>query len=68
MSESDQAELDRTNQEQGIVQKQLDGHRKQQRQHQSLVQEYRAKHQVISASLNGSAGKKAHLKQKQNKK
>ncbi len=46
LSEADQAELERTNQEHGIVQKQLESFRKQQRQHQSLVQEYRAKQQV----------------------
>ena len=46
LSETDQAELDRTNQEQSVIQKQLEGHRKQHRQHQTLVQEYRMKQQV----------------------
>ena len=47
LSESDAADLERTTQEQAVIQKQLEQARKQQRQHQTLIQEYRNKQQQV---------------------
>ncbi len=47
LSETDQLELERTTTEQAGVQKTLEGFRKQQRQHQQLINDYRMKQQVL---------------------
>ena len=46
LSAPDQAELDQTTKEQSNIQKQLEHFRRQHRQHQQLVQDYRTKQQV----------------------
>lgn len=46
LSAIDQSELDQTTKEQNNIQKQLEHFRRQQKQHQQLVQDYRIKQQV----------------------
>lgn len=46
MPPNDVADLERVTQEQSILQKQLEGQRKQLRQHQMVAQEYRSKRRV----------------------
>jgi histone-lysine N-methyltransferase MLL3 len=46
LNEADTMELERIGQDQGNMQKQLDQVRKQQRQHQMVMQDYRTKQQV----------------------
>lgn len=46
LTPEENAELEKVNQEVSLLQKQLDQVRKQQKQHQLLIQEYRTKQQV----------------------
>ena len=49
MPPHDVMELERASQEQSMLSKQLDSTKKQNRQHQIAIQEYRAKQQVRAA-------------------